>query len=271
MPRLSPADRRALGLRAARTQMYVQDKVWSRYSNDKVDIAHHLAAVIRRLVKSLPLGRPLRALSIGSSNEPQFRILESAFRGGLYLLDIEEAALDVVDERIARQATDHVHPFAATTGRCSATRAAPIASAARGSAAAACSSSRCTTRCTTATKHPGCRCWAGSSRRSSPAAADGADGGDPRRADGESVARSPLDDVALQPLRRHVLRRAERPGSAPFRPRACAAIRVCRRRGRRGAQPRAVAHRDFEAFMGVIWMILLHPTVHRFSRARSST
>lgn len=25
---------------------------------------------------------------------------------------------------------------------------------------------------------------------------------------------------------------------------------------------------DFEAFMGVIWMILLHPTVHRFLRAQ---
>ncbi len=88
--------------------MHVQDKVWSRYSDDKVDIAHHLADVVRRLARSLPLRRPLRALSIGSSNEPQFRILESAFRGGLYLLDIEEEALDIVAERVARQRTDHV-------------------------------------------------------------------------------------------------------------------------------------------------------------------
>jgi hypothetical protein len=111
MPRLSPAQRRAIGLRAARTQMYAQDKVWSRYGNDKVDIAHHLATVIRTLAKSLPLRRPLRALSIGSSNEPQFRILESMFRGGLYLLDIEDEALDVIKERIARQGTDHVRPI----------------------------------------------------------------------------------------------------------------------------------------------------------------
>jgi hypothetical protein len=88
--------------------MFQQDKVWSKYSNDKVDIAHTLARVIRTLDKSLPLDRPLTALSVGSSNEPQFRVLESAFRGGLYLLDIEEAALDVVAERLERQRTDHV-------------------------------------------------------------------------------------------------------------------------------------------------------------------
>ena len=111
MRRLSLSARSTIGLRAARTQMFRQDKVWSRYSNDKVDIAHHLARVLRVLAKSLPLERPLRALSIGSSNEPQFRILESAFRGGLYLLDIEAEALNVVRERIRRQATDHVYPI----------------------------------------------------------------------------------------------------------------------------------------------------------------
>lgn len=108
MMRLSLPERRALGLRAARSQVFRQDKVWSRYSNDKVDIAHRLAHVLRVLSRSLPLARPLRALSIGSSNEPQFRILESACRGGLYLLDIEAEALAVVRERIRRQHTDHV-------------------------------------------------------------------------------------------------------------------------------------------------------------------
>src|SRR5918996_5259365 len=92
-----------MGLRAAREHIHDQDKIWSRYSNDKVDIAGGLARVIRTLSKSLPLPKSLKALSIGSSNEPQFRILESAFRGGLYLLDIEEAALAIVAERIERQ------------------------------------------------------------------------------------------------------------------------------------------------------------------------
>jgi hypothetical protein len=97
-----------MGLRAAREHIHDQDKIWSRYSNDKVDIAGGLARVIRTLSKSLPLRKSLKALSIGSSNEPQFRILESAFRGGLYLLDIEEAALEIVAERIHRQNTKHV-------------------------------------------------------------------------------------------------------------------------------------------------------------------
>ena len=108
MPLLSVEERTRLGLRAAGGHMYQQDKIWSRYSNDKVDIAGALARVLRTLSKALPLDQPLTALSIGSSNEPQFRILESACRGGLYLLDIEDAALDVVEERIQRQNTHHV-------------------------------------------------------------------------------------------------------------------------------------------------------------------
>ena len=108
MPNLSLEERTRIGLRAGTVHMYEQDKIWSRYSNDKVDIAGMLAGVLRTLGKALPLEQPFTALSIGSSNEPQFRILESACRGGLYLLDIEEAALGVVEERIQRQATPQV-------------------------------------------------------------------------------------------------------------------------------------------------------------------
>lgn len=107
-PPLSPEQRLEMGHRAAQGAMYRQDKIWSRFSNDKVDIAHVLTAVLRTLHKALPLHEPLTALSIGSSNEPQFRILEAACRGGLFLLDIEQAALEVIAERTARQTTDHV-------------------------------------------------------------------------------------------------------------------------------------------------------------------
>jgi hypothetical protein len=98
-------------MRAADSALFQQDKIWSRYSNDKIDIAHTLTRVIRTLNRTLPLGRRLTALSVGSSNEPQFRILESAFQGGLYLLDIERAALDIVEERTKRQHTLHVRPI----------------------------------------------------------------------------------------------------------------------------------------------------------------
>ncbi|MFH1440850.1 MAG: class I SAM-dependent methyltransferase [Candidatus Omnitrophota bacterium] len=92
------------------TQMDIcgEDKIWSRYSHDKVDIGEELAKVMRSLNKALPLNLKLRALSVGSSDEPQFRILETAFREGLYLLDINACALNIVRERIKRQHANHV-------------------------------------------------------------------------------------------------------------------------------------------------------------------
>jgi len=96
------------GVRIADSPVFRQDKIWSRYSNDKVDIGETLARVIRTLSKALPLDQPLHALSIGSSNEPQFRILQSAFSGRLFLLDVEREALDTVKERIRRQHTENV-------------------------------------------------------------------------------------------------------------------------------------------------------------------
>lgn len=96
------------GIEISDSGMLEQDKIWSRYSSDKVDIGEELAKVIRVLDKAVPLGIKMRALSIGSSDEPQFRILETAFRGGLYLLDIDHQAFQVVKERIGRQNTKHV-------------------------------------------------------------------------------------------------------------------------------------------------------------------
>jgi len=96
------------GIKVADYNIYQADKIWSRYSNDKVHIGEELASVIRTLSKALPLSKTMRALSIGSSAEPQFRILETAFKGGLYLLDVERAVLDIVKERIQRQKTGHV-------------------------------------------------------------------------------------------------------------------------------------------------------------------
>jgi hypothetical protein len=99
----------AEGLDSSRSLMWREDKIWSKYSSDKVDIGETLARVIRTLSKALPLSQKLRALSIGSSNEPQFRILQTAFEGGLYLLDIDSEALGIVKERTARQGTQNVH------------------------------------------------------------------------------------------------------------------------------------------------------------------
>lgn len=96
------------GIRASDSKMYEEDKIWSRFSHDKVDIGEELAKIIRTLNKGLPLSKEMKAVSVGSSAEPQFRILETAFRAGLYLLDIDNEALDIVRERVRRQRTTHV-------------------------------------------------------------------------------------------------------------------------------------------------------------------
>ncbi|MFA5336155.1 MAG: class I SAM-dependent methyltransferase [Candidatus Omnitrophota bacterium] len=100
------------GIRSAGLKIYQEGKIWAKHSRDKVDIGEKLAAVIRILHKEFPLNKPLRALSIGSSDEPQFRILEAVFRGGLYLMDIDRSALGLVNERIRRQSLDHVRAVA---------------------------------------------------------------------------------------------------------------------------------------------------------------
>jgi hypothetical protein len=107
---ISPIDKQLIeqGIKVANSKMFEEDKVWSYYSNDKVDVGECLVKVIRTISKSLPLNKTMTSLSIGSSNEPQFRILEASFRGGLYLLDIEKEALEEVRERINRQRTIHV-------------------------------------------------------------------------------------------------------------------------------------------------------------------
>jgi len=98
-------DRRQIerGMRAGDEDIYDENEIWMRWSGDKVDIGERLARVVRALARGLSPGKKLRALSIGSGSEPQFRILEAFFRGGLYLLDIDRAALDVVKQRIVRQ------------------------------------------------------------------------------------------------------------------------------------------------------------------------
>lgn len=269
MPRLSPAARAAIGLRAARSQLYRQDKVWSRYSNDKVDIAHHLAAVLRRLVQGRPLGMALRGLSIGSSNEPQFRILESMCRGGLYLLDIEEDALAVVEERIARQATDHVVLIRGDYGRLlgDRARARRFRRARLGGR-----------RVHLVTLHHSLYYSPEASWRPLVAAlyqeilADGSTRDAAAAVHAVLMASESRDRCSTTWLYNHFacqyfgvhndqdLRRFGRTLRREDALRG-AAITLARSR----VQFRAP---DFEQLMGVVWMILLHPTVHRFSPAQ---
>ncbi len=265
--RLLLDERRALGMRAARSPMVGQDKVWSRYSDDKVDIAHRLAEVLRTLHKALPLRVPLRALSIGSSNEPQFRILESACRGGLFLLDIDAAALALVVERIKRQHTDHV-----------ATIRGDYRTVLRDERQAGAFRRRRLggRRIALVTLHHSLyysaeESWLPLITGLYRALLAGGGAGEPTAAIHAvlmaSRSRDPCSTTWLynhfagryfgvqneQDLRRF----GRRLRSVP----AFAGARIVHRRSR----VRCVVP-DFERLMGVVWMILLHPLVHRFSR-----
>jgi hypothetical protein len=77
------------GLAAADWTLHVQDRIWSRNSHDKVDIGMRVSRLLRPLYGRMAPGEPLRTLSIGCGYEPQFRLLQGASDGGLYLLDID--------------------------------------------------------------------------------------------------------------------------------------------------------------------------------------
>ncbi|MEM8588661.1 MAG: class I SAM-dependent methyltransferase [Pseudomonadota bacterium] len=96
------------GLSAASSPVFSANRIWARHSNEKADVARTLARVIRTLSKHAPLSRPLRALSIGCGNEPQFRLLQATFEGGIWLYDLDQGALDAVSERVGRQMIEGV-------------------------------------------------------------------------------------------------------------------------------------------------------------------
>lgn len=101
------------GMNVSASLMMAEDKIWARYSSDKSNVGENIARVMRTLVKAMPLSRRLRVFSLGSSDEPQFRLLLACFTGGLYLLDIDPVALDHVKERVRRQRLRNVHTIRA--------------------------------------------------------------------------------------------------------------------------------------------------------------
>ncbi|MCR9088879.1 MAG: hypothetical protein NXH97_19295 [Rhodobacteraceae bacterium] len=113
-----------IGLRAARTPLRRQVKLWARHADEKPDVAADLMACLRWLHRVTPADRPLRALSIGSSEEPQFRLLSAAAGGGLWLYDADATALAAVRDRIRRQMLVDIH---LTHGDYSADFSGPVA------------------------------------------------------------------------------------------------------------------------------------------------
>jgi hypothetical protein len=263
---LTTKERIELGLRAACGQMYEQDKIWSRYSNDKVDIAGVLARVLRTLHKALPLEQPLTALSIGSSNEPQFRILESACRGGLYLVDIEEAALKLVEERIERQRTRQVRTILADYRELLRDEESVRVFRERHLGGQ---------RLTLITLHHSLyygpmNSWPGLlanlyQHLLAPASEPGPSGA----VHAVLMARHSTDPTSTTWLYNHFADRFF--GCQNDQDLRACADELARKPSFAGAQILSKSSRveffvaDFERFMAVVWMILLHPNVHRFS------
>src|SRR5436190_22142453 len=97
----SPAERERLveaGVHVADAGLHRQDLVWARHSSDKPDIGTETFRVLRRLLRDAPDDKKLRALSVGSSSEPQFRVLHAACEGGVFLLDSDVHALAAIEE-----------------------------------------------------------------------------------------------------------------------------------------------------------------------------
>lgn len=97
------------GLRAADNTIFEQNRIWARFASEKPDVSASLMRAIRALHARVPEDRPLSALSIGAGSEPQFRILQAGFERGLWLYDIDGAALASLKERLVRQQLDNVH------------------------------------------------------------------------------------------------------------------------------------------------------------------
>jgi len=97
------------GLDAANYNIFEQNRIWARHASEKPDVAASLMRTIRAIHRRIKEERDLSALSIGAGNEPQFRILQSAFERGLWLYDIDGAALATLQERQTRQLLQNVH------------------------------------------------------------------------------------------------------------------------------------------------------------------
>jgi hypothetical protein len=97
------------GIKAAECRIFEQNKIWARFASEKPDVAISLMRAIRQLHSRTPCDRKLSALAIGAGDEPQFRILQAAFERGLWLYDIDGAALAKIKERLDRQSIDKVY------------------------------------------------------------------------------------------------------------------------------------------------------------------
>lgn len=97
------------GLAAAELSLREQAKTWENYTDEKADVAKSLMLGVRSVLRDMPAGHAFRSLSIGSSEEPQLKLLHALSDGGLWLYDKDPAALRAVQYIVERHMLKDIH------------------------------------------------------------------------------------------------------------------------------------------------------------------
>lgn len=97
------------GLAAGKLTLREQVKTWERYTDEKADVARDLMRGVKALVPQLSPDHDFRTLSIGPSEEPQFKLLHALSNGGLWLYDKDTGALDALKAFTDRHLLRDVH------------------------------------------------------------------------------------------------------------------------------------------------------------------
>lgn len=98
------------GLRAAETAICEQNLIWSRYSGDKPDVAKGVMRAFHMLALARKNYHPINIVSIGCGSEPQLRLLNAANHKNIVLIDKDPAVLDSINKRVNRQFYKNIYP-----------------------------------------------------------------------------------------------------------------------------------------------------------------
>ncbi len=97
------------GLAAAEKDLREKVKIWEHYTDEKADVAKNLMRGVKIVLRQMSSGHAFRSLSIGSSEEPQLKLLHALSDGGLWLYDKDPEALSAVAHVVERHMLNEIH------------------------------------------------------------------------------------------------------------------------------------------------------------------
>ncbi|WP_171209663.1 MULTISPECIES: hypothetical protein [unclassified Ruegeria] len=97
------------GLAASSMSLRDQVKTWENYTDEKADVAKNMMLGVKSILRGTPADYGFRSLSIGSSEEPQLKLLHALSDGGLWLYDKDPAALRAVNCVVERHMLEDIH------------------------------------------------------------------------------------------------------------------------------------------------------------------